>query len=1057
MYYLNENDENLVMYTLAGEQKAYEVLVSRYRKTAVAAALSVTKNSFMAEDAVQDAFVTAWMKLNTLQDPKKYGAWVSRIAKNCAINMINRYKNYLPIETEDNVDLTADTASNPEELFEISEDRDDVNKSIKSLPDRTRQIIYLHYYDGLSVADIADRMNISEGTVKWQLHDGRKRLRKELSAMNEKYSDTLVQRVMKKVEELKLWQIKNNKNDFEKIYKDVLKDIEELPESTQKQHALADVMMRGWWWLNGKKNDALFERITNAAIEGKNEDVMRFIVTTEDTKVYGEARIDLMRNKQIPRLEKAGFVKTLGREWFWLGFFLFRRGKADEGYSAYDKVEEILDRNEAYRILVPYAKKMEKIIETAYKNKMTLDYFVGASTEEYRYINGKIKFWRNESFGEGEARSINSDLLYVLRNLSASDDILFADISVGETFEGADGTTLTFVSDDISVQTPIGKFENCQLWETQMWNDIGKIKSKSYYKDGVGIVKYTCKSDGVEESILLKNYIIKSGSGILPFGEGNTWEYASEYDSEIIDFDLKYTVEYANNEKFIISTWKNIDRKKYDENSWTEMMDKIVNNYFKYDSNGNSHINDVSYEIKQAEKLAVTPMQKAHTKVAASVIRRIMDTDPTLNPNNTATGHWNFFNMMLIKKEEDTLKPSMSLRWHFEWKNFEQTDLAERPLLFNNILENLRYMTNNIWSDEWQIGTSPIVEYIIGAHNIKTQIVCEDGGTVKTKAGTFKNCLKLCLNSEGFEDLIFYITGKKVYYFAEGIGIVKTENEYFNGAKIAVYELTEYEGTGKGYMPMADGLFRRYEAVGLTDGFVGGAEYTYVEDEDGDIVIFSNQIGMKEKLPPITQYSSIQGEIIEEKLWEEGKWQEGHMKYAENNLHLFLHMIARPSRNRMNAKRSIEINGFYMNMMENFGQNGEVPPAWYGLYSRTALIRSAALFGDGRKEDGYDALDIAVRYCEMNSMFKPGDLLETGNEEMFCGIKYEYGKGFIILGDGSKEPISYDYHLRFNTSDLLYHLTCEHGWEWFNSVREEERFIEYIHRVQNSIKKTPNR
>ena len=162
-----------------------------------------------------------------------------------------------------------------------------------------------------------------------------------------------------------------------------------------------------------------------------------------------------------------------------------------------------------------------------------------------------------------------------------------------------------------------------------------------------------------------------------------------------------------------------------------------------------------------------------------------MDTDPTLNPNNTATGHWNFFNMMLIKKEEDTLKPSMSLRWHFEWKNFEKTDLAERPLLFNNILENLRYMTNNIWSDEWQIGTSPIVEYIMGAHNIKTQIVCEDGGTVKTKAGTFKNCLKLCLNSEGFENLIFYITGKKVYYFAEGIGIVRTENEYFNGAKTA--------------------------------------------------------------------------------------------------------------------------------------------------------------------------------------------------------------------------------------------------------------------------------
>ena len=50
----------------------------------------------------------------------------------------------------------------------------------------------------LSIAEIAGRMRISEGTVKWQLHDGRKRIRKGLCAMNEKYNDTLVQRVMKK-------------------------------------------------------------------------------------------------------------------------------------------------------------------------------------------------------------------------------------------------------------------------------------------------------------------------------------------------------------------------------------------------------------------------------------------------------------------------------------------------------------------------------------------------------------------------------------------------------------------------------------------------------------------------------------------------------------------------------------------------------------------------------------------------------------------------------------------------------------------------------------------
>ena len=81
MQYQNQNDETLVMLTLAGEQRAYEVLVMRHQKTVVAAAASVTHNQFMAEDAAQDAFVTAWMKLNTLQEPQKFAVWVCRISK----------------------------------------------------------------------------------------------------------------------------------------------------------------------------------------------------------------------------------------------------------------------------------------------------------------------------------------------------------------------------------------------------------------------------------------------------------------------------------------------------------------------------------------------------------------------------------------------------------------------------------------------------------------------------------------------------------------------------------------------------------------------------------------------------------------------------------------------------------------------------------------------------------------------------------------------------------------------------------------------------------------
>ena len=1052
MYNRNESDETLVMLTLAGEQTAYEALVTRYQKAVVASAASVTKNHFMAEDAAQDAFVTAWMKLNTLQEPKKYASWVCRIAKNCARNMISRYRSFLPLDVVDNLNITDDGAENPAELYVLSEERNEVNKSVEMLPDKVKQIIQLHYFEGLSIVEIADRMRISEGTVKWQLHDGRKRIRKELCAMNEKYSDTLVQRVMKKVEELKLWQVKNNKSGFEKVYKEVLREVEELPECREKQHALADVLMRGWWWLPGKKNDALFARIADAAMEGKNEEVMTFILAREDSKVYGGARIDFIRDKQSPRLEKAGFVKALGREWFWLGYKLFREGKAEEGNAAYDKVEEILSKGDAYRILVPYARKMEEILASDYKDKSENRYHIGANTEEYRLINNNLCFWNSEGFGEGYLNSIDRTVRHIFHNSSRCDGRFFADISLGETFVGTDGATLYFASNSETVETPCGNFENCQLWITKLWDDDGKSIFKSYYKDGVGIVRHDHTNDGITESYLLKDYHVKTKKGLLPLDAGNTWEYVSGYDPDVITSELMFTVSFANDEKVIISSWDNLIRSKYNDNSWLEMIGQIRCDYCD-EKNGREFICDVYPAIERAEQLAVTPMEKAHTKAAASVARRILSTDTTFNPDYTATGHWNFFSKNVVQKKKDTLYYCDNFRWSFEWKNMGLMGAAEDPILYNDILGILQDATNCIWSDEWRVGATPIVEYTKWSRDVRTQITCENGGTITTKAGTFENCFKLCLDIGGMKDGVSYRGGKKVYYFAKGIGIVRTENEYCSGARTAVYELTSYEGVDEGFMPLADGLIRRYDALNLTDGFVGAVEYTYVADEDGDIVVFADRTGIRELPPPITEYSAIQGEAIEQQLWDEGKWKEGHMKYAANNFHLILHLLARPSRNRNNAKRSIEINGFYMNMMELLGENGAVPPAWYNLYAWTAVVKSAALFDDGKKEEGYDALDIAIHFCELISQIKKGDLLDTGNAELLGNVKYEYTKGVIVLPDGSKEPVSYDYRMNFSASNLVYCLTARSGWEWFNSVRNEDRFKEYIERAKKMANK----
>ena len=87
-------------------------------------------------------------------------------------------------------------------------------------------------------------------------------------------------------------------------------------------------------------------------------------------------------------------------------------------------------------------------------------------------------------------------------------------------------------------------------------------------------------------------------------------------------------------------------------------------------------------------------------------------------------------------------------------------------------------------------------------------------------------------------------------------------------------------------------------------------------------------------------------------------------------------------------------------------------------------------------------------YCEKIAKLTPGELLDTGREELLGGIKYVYGKDHILLPNGSKEPISYEYRMNYNAREVVWALTAPSGWEWFNSVRNEERFKEYIEKAR---------
>lgn len=1041
MLYSDQNDKTLVMLTLAGDQHAYEILVARHEKRVIAAAKTAVPTGGLAEDAAQDAFVTAWMKLNMLREPEKFGAWVCRIAKNCAINTVSRFREYLSLDTLENTPSDSGYSADPENIYVSSAERELLHESVNALPERVRQIITMHYFEGLSVLEIAERIGVSEGTVKWQLHDGRKRIRKELTAMNEQIDDTLVQRVMKKVEELKCWQVKNSKNGFKEVYKTVLAEVETLPESADKYHALADVLVRGWWWIPGESNDALFNRIREAAEAGRNDEVMAFVVAKEDQKLWGDARIEFVLNKQIPRLEAGGFKKALAKEYDYLGWTYCEKNDYEKGLSYFEKVLNLLPPSDCSYAGALAALEMEAKCRDNFAGVNSNSYRFRAIGHEIRTLDRELRFYKDVWKGDGYLNSADTDADFIFRNASFCDGYFTVKgVAEGEKITATDGTVLTFVNGNVTVETPCGVFEHCAEWETRHDDAV----YSTFYKDGTGIVKQVKVRDELVETRLLKECNISGGKGLLPFAKGNKWVYTACLDDTVFYHECAYTVCSADNGAVTLSGVTGIRRYRYDDNNWLDMIQQIRTEYSESDT-GKEKICDVSYPISRAKVLAKTPVEKAHTKAACAVAERIMNTDPEFNPGCTAKGNWNFFERSVIRQVPGKTVTTSNYRWSFEWKS----DPSE-TVIHNDIYGILNDAADCIWSDEWEDGKTAVHKFLLwNSIPIKTDAVCENVGKVAVKAGDFENCLKVSLNIEGLEGNpgLAYRGGRKDYYFAPGIGIVKTVNHCCDGAREAVYELASYVGAGDGYMPLLDGMERCYEAVDLTDGDIAGANYYFVKDSSGNTVMFTDRIGMRKKIDRITDYSTIYGETLEEPLWDAGKYDECRTRHDLNNFLLLLHFFGRPGYYWGVPERAVAWNKYRLNVMDNLNGDGEVPQAFLGHYASTCFRTGCALCGNGNAEEGYEYLEKAIEYFKKWDSIPAGTEMDVGNPYIYGNVKVIKGKAVILLPNGTGEPINYPHLFRDTANLMSYGMTAPHGWEWFDGVRNEPRFKQILEKV----------
>jgi RNA polymerase sigma-70 factor (ECF subfamily) len=168
----------LVELARGGDEEAFASLIRMAGDRLMAIAFRILRDVDRAEDAVQQAIVTAWRDLPALREPDRFGGWLYRILVNACYVEARRTRRW-----DSNVRLlTPDMTSGSADGILSVEDRDELERAFRRLPPEQRAAFVLHHYAGMPLADIGEALEVPVGTVKSRLHYAAATLRAAIEA-----------------------------------------------------------------------------------------------------------------------------------------------------------------------------------------------------------------------------------------------------------------------------------------------------------------------------------------------------------------------------------------------------------------------------------------------------------------------------------------------------------------------------------------------------------------------------------------------------------------------------------------------------------------------------------------------------------------------------------------------------------------------------------------------------------------------------------------------------------------------------------------------------------
>lgn len=181
---MTPSDSELVQQALTGSQAAFHELVNRYATPAVNLAARIVQDRALAEDLAQEAFKRAFERLSTFDQQRRFSSWFFQILHHVTVDHLRRKQlvtvsvdaleeaGYMPI-------ADATSAPLPYEQAEQAAMSSALDAALGRIRPEYRETVILRYREELSVEEIAQTMNVPNGTVKVYLY----RARKELAAI----------------------------------------------------------------------------------------------------------------------------------------------------------------------------------------------------------------------------------------------------------------------------------------------------------------------------------------------------------------------------------------------------------------------------------------------------------------------------------------------------------------------------------------------------------------------------------------------------------------------------------------------------------------------------------------------------------------------------------------------------------------------------------------------------------------------------------------------------------------------------------------------------------